>query len=329
MESGDVDLNIGINSETPLHLVMWYNHPRCVALLMSSRTVTLDTTNVWGRTPLHHACSDNAPACIALYIQAERCTASIINMKSNAGDTALMGAVTHGNLDCVKEMENAPGVDFDTRNNYGDTLIEVARRHNRMDVLRYLEERNNSREATVRNRCDAPAERNDHTDTTETLSLREIAEELDNIKVIGSILLSEQQSMNQKQEEELEMLQNKQRDERTALNDKQKQDNETHHGLIMENDARRKELENTLQALLRPTNDCSNVPQNVSTPSIPECPVCLEEMRPPMQIFNCCNGHAICSICRARWATCTNCREPYLGRATVLEQMVREMLNMD
>ena len=30
-----------------------------------------------------------------------------------------------------------------------------------------------------------------------------------------------------------------------------------------------------------------------ATPNVPECPVCLEEMNPPTEIFNCRNGHLI------------------------------------
>jgi len=58
---------------------------------------------------------------------------------------------------------------------------------------------------------------------------------------------------------------------------------------------------------------------------IPECPVCLEEMRPPTQIFNCRNGHLICKKCRPKVNKCTHCRVEYTGRATAVEQMIRDM----
>ena len=34
-----------------------------------------------------------------------------------------------------------------------------------------------------------------------------------------------------------------------------------------------------------------------------ECPICLEEMRPPRRIFQCSNGHAVCGECRHRYST--------------------------
>merc|ERR1719431_735429 len=33
---------------------------------------------------------------------------------------------------------------------------------------------------------------------------------------------------------------------------------------------------------------------------VPECPVCFERMRSPMQIYTCGNGHVICSVCKEK-----------------------------
>ena len=39
-----------------------------------------------------------------------------------------------------------------------------------------------------------------------------------------------------------------------------------------------------------------------------ECPVCLEEMKPPKQIWICQNGHSVCGECRAKVAgRCPSC----------------------
>ena len=41
-----------------------------------------------------------------------------------------------------------------------------------------------------------------------------------------------------------------------------------------------------------------------------ECPVCLDEMRPPVKIFQCSNGHAICEHCKdnPNVKLCPTCR---------------------
>ena len=31
-----------------------------------------------------------------------------------------------------------------------------------------------------------------------------------------------------------------------------------------------------------------------------ECPICFEEMKPPMRIWQCMDGHAICAGCRSK-----------------------------
>merc|ERR1711936_899924 len=105
------------------------NHPSCVSLLVSNSSVILDRTTEYGFTPLHYACDKNAVACVAIYVKAERCTPAMINIKSKYGATALMDAVIKQHLDCVKELEKIPGVDFATYN----------------DIEFYLKERKSAR----------------------------------------------------------------------------------------------------------------------------------------------------------------------------------------
>jgi len=64
---------------------------------------------------------------------------------------------------------------------------------------------------------------------------------------------------------------------------------------------------------------------------VPECPVCILKMAPPLQIFTCSNGHLICSVCKPRIAgnlCVTRCQGSYTGRATAVEQMVRNTLGI-
>merc|ERR1712098_571685 len=54
----------------------------------------------------------------------------------------------------------------------------------------------------------------------------------------------------------------------------------------------------------------------------PSCPICLESMvSPPIRIFNCGNGHLICSICKPKAKD--------TGRATAVEQMIREVFDIE
>ena len=70
-----------------------------------------------------------------------------------------------------------------------------------------------------------------------------------------------------------------------------------------------------------------------SSPSIkiPECYICLDEMRPPVQIFNCNRGHALCKECldKMQPRRCGQCQSTSFGRATSLEQFIRSILGID
>jgi len=61
---------------------------------------------------------------------------------------------------------------------------------------------------------------------------------------------------------------------------------------------------------------------------VPECPVCLARLVPPTRIHHCVSGHLVCGACRPRLARCVQCRQRYTGRATAMEQLLRQMLNI-
>ena len=65
---------------------------------------------------------------------------------------------------------------------------------------------------------------------------------------------------------------------------------------------------------------------------LPECPVCLREMVPPMKIFQCRNGHALCEECKdnEHVRTCPSCRVTLEGDATrniLAEKMIEAAMS--
>jgi len=58
-----------------------------------------------------------------------------------------------------------------------------------------------------------------------------------------------------------------------------------------------------------------------------ECPVCMEEMKPPKKIFQCSNGHVICELCKnnPEVRSCPTCRVKFRGH-TVVRNIVAEKL---
>merc|ERR1712129_355059 len=112
-----------------------------------------------------------------------------------------------------------------------------------------------------------------------------------------------------------------------SIVDKQTMENNKCKKLRAENEERKKSLNIQLQALLSPPGQPANPPPPSSL--IPSCPVCLESMRPPLQIFTCGNGHLVCSVCRPKviMDKC-HCQAMYMGTATAMEQMVRQVLGI-
>ena len=79
------------------------------------------------------------------------------------------------------------------------------------------------------------------------------------------------------------------------------------------------------KVMARQRKDESVMRQEDSQVSAPECPVCLDQMLPPLRIFQCRDGHLICEICRdgLQATKCPECRGTMTGRATGMEQFLR------
>jgi len=121
--------------------------------------------------------------------------------------------------------------------------------------------------------------------------------------------------------QELEIVEEKDKDilaEKKDLRTRFEKEMENLDDKITKNKRKRSDLERALQSRMK----------FARIPKTPECPICLEEMRPPTQIFNCNNGHLVCGECRPKVINdmCTTCRTvKYMGRATAVEQMISEM----
>ncbi|KAL8272850.1 hypothetical protein Esti_003237 [Eimeria stiedai] len=70
------------------------------------------------------------------------------------------------------------------------------------------------------------------------------------------------------------------------------------------------------------SNAGTNNPKTSVTLELLECGVCMERMQPP--IYQCREGHTLCSSCRARLTSCPTCRSPELSiRCRALEVLAQ------
>ena len=62
----------------------------------------------------------------------------------------------------------------------------------------------------------------------------------------------------------------------------------------------------------------------------PECPICLDDMKPPTKIIQCRGGHLICGKCQTRPSVkfCPSCREEFTGRAVGMEGYLRQLFGL-
>jgi len=68
-----------------------------------------------------------------------------------------------------------------------------------------------------------------------------------------------------------------------------------------------------------------------TTKSELECPVCMEEMKPPRRIWQCSDGHPVCEFCRKKPAItcCPTCRKYIVGRSTIAEKLARSLFGQE
>jgi len=125
------------------------------------------------------------------------------------------------------------------------------------------------------------------------------------------------------------------------------EENERHLEDLKETETDICSLKHQLQELeqlnLAVTSKIPSTPSNSSVSGIGsdrvreliECPVCLEEMRPPKKIFQCSNGHVICELCKnnPEVRSCPTCRVNFRGhnvvRNIVAEKLARNTCDSD
>jgi len=81
----------------------------------------------------------------------------------------------------------------------------------------------------------------------------------------------------------------------------------------------------TLGNVEREEDELKSRKEALAAEEVPECPVCIQKMVPPLQIFSCSNGHIICSNCRSgiKENLCVmGCQATYTGRAIAVEEQM-------
>ena len=207
-------------------------------------------------------------------------------------------------------MAKLEGVDWETMNEKEEGLEYDARARNNQDILEYLEKRK------LRLALITPVK-------TRSEKFKEIA---GNIQALDENLEVERKVLISKQAKEREELDQKQENDRVVFHEKQMK---AKNNLVKNQETDTSKLNDdynlNIKCLEEDMQTLFTAPKPAATPPKPECPVCLESMPPPTQIFNCPNGHLECGPCKEKVTNCSVCVEPVMGRATAMEQMLRTL----
>jgi len=327
MISEGVDINgRNISEWNGLYMAMEGNNMDIVRLLLAQSDIQLfhkvtdgmaDGMSV-GMSVLHYVCLHNSVESVRLFLAHPSCTKNIVNMVSRSGDfagqTAEMVARQRGNHDCAKLIRE---------------YLETENKPEEVDDVQKIVEMVKSGETT-----------GDGTPRLEDMTLTEVAKGIEKINADHPIIEAANSKVKDEHNEELAKLEvehkihlkslvESHKRKVDSIVDKHTVENHKYKKLRAETEERKESLQSQLQALLSPPGQPAKPPPPPPSSLIPSCPVCLESMRPPLQIFTCGNGHLVCSGCRPKviMDKC-HCQAMYMGRATAMEQMVRQVLGI-
>ena len=312
----DMKSDDGPTSTTPLMIAVQNNQLEIIKILLTNDDLDIATTNIFGGTALHTACLYGNADCVALLGKDRRMTRQIINLKprdylmNSTGDTALMQAVKNGFFSCVERMTEIDGVDWETKNRKGESLEDVARHKKYIGLLKFLRK--------IMSENDSPSQYK----KMKLSKLTHVLENLDDDMKVEDIALGDEYKKKVEDMEEdyaiqREDLDNELREKLSTIhgsNEKQKQ------RLANRHKKKKEALKTEIKGRVSPVK---------SVPPAPECPICLDSLAPPARLYNCPEGHLLCSGCRIKVEVCQLCRKPLQGRATAMEQYLRAVYGQE
>jgi len=303
VEDGFAQINCYSEGKTPLTAALEFKNINIANFLLNISGVNLEHADSLGRTPLYFACYHGLTEIIRIIIP--RLTSNNINRRDNYGRSPIMAAVELGKVDSVKEMIKVEEVDLRTVNTDGESLTEVARKNGFLGIFHILQNK-------------VAPERQGLSVSVPML--------LVNMKQAVSVPTSSRQHiLSQSVNNHLDTLKDKQETAEETLEYKhEKQIREAEKDAdILQSIYMNQMKERRALRMKHQTERQRAIAELKSQPRSVECPICLEDMDPPKQIFQCMNGHFICGSCHPKLPSCSLCKLNIIGRAFGMEQFLR------
>ena len=121
-----VNVNAKHDGVTPLITAVKHNNIKIVRILLARDDLDIAAADVGGGTALHFACYLGHAECVALIGQDSRMNSRIINIKNNAGNTALVYAVMQNNIEIVRILLARDDLNIAATNAAGRTALHNA-----------------------------------------------------------------------------------------------------------------------------------------------------------------------------------------------------------
>lgn len=153
----------------------------------------------------------------------------------------------------------------------------------------------------------------------------------ENVKAASDLekkLLKDDEDFKARQERERREFEVRMEIEKEEFKEKQKREREIADGEASE---RLKQAETFIDNVKSPVVKDKHKLGQMDIGNELECPVCFQEMRPPVHIWQCAQGHPVCEPCKARPEVrhCPTCRQRIVGRATLVEKIAAQVFTPD
>jgi len=314
----DVEAMFSMN-RTGLHCATANSNVKMVEILLKANA-DISKCDSNGNTSLHMACSRSGPdSLMTVKMLLESGQALPLEARNNFNRSALEESILIGNVEAAKVLLDA-GASVPT------SSITLAVQQNYEEMVKLIKAANN-------NNASGPVMQS----PAVTLSAKEEREAL--LKRLGELDAQEtgdlesQLGVLKKDFEKMKSHYAKEKKETKAEIDKL--ENQLHElrskmtALIKEEDKETRKMRLEMSTL---SNDIDKrkleTKPNMDLAGLLECPICTDIIKPPLQIWQCPEGHTICETCsnRPELEVCPQCRMNIQGRMSrcrVLEELSR------